>query len=230
MRNHFRHPKILRYILKMNKRIDSQADILLAVSDLKKRDPLLVPIIEKLNHIPLRRAETGFESLANIITSQLISRAAADAIWEKQKAYFGFLTPQNIAQSTEQKLRNLGLSGAKATTLLGVANKLIDSPEFLTLLEQHNPDKALKELISLKGIGPWTAEVYLLSCCGHPDIFPAGDIALRTASGHAFFDGVQPDQKDLREYSKRWAPWRSVAARILWAYYADIKNFDKSPI
>lgn len=212
----------------MNKRIDSQTDISLAVLDLNKLDPMLIPIIEGLNHIPLRRAEAGFEGLANIVTSQLISRAAADAIWERLKTHFGIMTAEKIGTSTEQKLKNLGLSGAKARTLLGTAEKLISTPNFLTSIELHDADKALKELMSLKGVGPWTAEVYLMSCCGHPDIFPVGDVALRTAAGHAFFDGVQPDQKTLREYSKRWTPWRSVVARILWAYYADIKNRRKS--
>lgn len=208
----------------MSKRIDSQSDISLAVLDLKKRDPKLIPLIDELSHIPLRRTEAGFEGLANIVTSQLISRAAADAIWERLKTHFGVLAAENIIQLTEQDLKNLGLSGAKARTLLGTAEKLTNQPNFLTSLELYTADKALKELMSLKGVGPWTAEVYLISCCGHPDIFPAGDVALRTAAGHAFFEGVQPDQKSLREYSKKWAPWRSIAARILWAYYADIKK------
>lgn len=208
----------------MNKRIDSQTDIALAISDLKKSDPKLIPIIDESNHVPLRRAEAGFEGLANIITSQLISRTAADAIWERLKTHFGILTANNIAQTTEQKLRDLGLSGAKARALLSTSQKLLDDPNFLMSIEQHDTDNALKELISLKGVGPWTAEVYLLSCCGHPDIFPVGDVALRTAAGHAFFNGIQPDQKALREHSQRWAPWRSVAARILWAHYANIKK------
>lgn len=214
----------------MNKRIDSQTDISLAVADLQRLDQRLSPIIEGLNHIPLRRAEPGFEDLAKIVTSQLISRIAADAIWERLKIHFGILTAVNITQSTEQELKGFGLSGAKARTLLGAAEKLIDDPSFLTSIEAFNTDKALKELMSLKGVGPWTAEVYLMFCCGHPDIFPAGDVALRTAAGHAFFDGIQPDQKNLREYSKRWSPWRSVAARILWAHYADIKKTDTNPI
>lgn len=214
----------------MNKRIDSQTDISLAAAELKILDPQLKPIIEALSDIPLRRAEAGFEGLANIVTSQLISRAAADAIWERLKAHFGVLTVENTTQSTEQQLKDLGLSGAKARTLLGMAEELIHNPGFLTSLEQYEVDKALKELMSLKGIGSWTAEVYLISCCGHPDIFPAGDVALRTAAGHAFFEGVQPDQKTLREHSKRWTPWRSVAARILWAHYAGIKKPDTGPI
>lgn len=210
----------------MNKRIDTQADISLAVLELKELDPKLKPIIETLSHVPLRRAESGFEGLANIVTSQLISRKAADAIWERLKLDYGVLTANNIAQSTEQKLKGLGLSGAKARTLIGAADKLINTPKFLTSLEQYDADKALKKLTSLKGVGPWTAEVYLLSCCGHPDIFPVGDIALRTAAGHAFFESMRPDQKTLREHAKKWTPWRSVAARILWAYYANIKNPD----
>lgn len=208
----------------MYKRINSQTDIHLALLELKKLDPKLVPIIKQLKHVPLRRTEAGFESLANIITSQLISRVAAEAIWARLKSNFGVLTPENIAATTEQNLKDLGLSSAKARALLGIANKLTIKPDFLTSIAQYETDKALKELISLKGVGPWTAEIYLMSCCGHPDIFPAGDVALRTAAGHAFFYNVSPDQISLREYAKRWAPWRSVTARILWAYYADVKS------
>ena len=89
---------------------------------------------------------------------------------------------------------------------------------------------ALSELVALRGIGPWTAEVYLLFAAGHPDVFPAGDVALQTAVGHAFAHEIRPDAVALRKLAEDWAPWRGVAARLFWAYYAAIKGREAAPL
>ena len=81
-------------------------------------------------------------------------------------------------------------------------------------------EESIAAMTAIKGIGPWTAEVYLLFCAGHGDIFPAGDVALQSAAGHALGHDERPNQKALRRLVEAWQPWRGVAARLLWAYYA----------
>jgi DNA-3-methyladenine glycosylase II len=86
-------------------------------------------------------------------------------------------------------------------------------------LEEKSAEEAILSLCAIKGVGPWTAEVYLLFAAGHPDIFPAADLALQESARIAFSLDARPTTKDLRALSDAWAPWRSAAARLLWAYY-----------
>lgn len=214
----------------MIERLKHEADLKSALDELMIIDQTLIPVVDKVDTIPLRLSEPGYESLAKIVVSQLISRKAADAIWLRLETGISAVSIDNIMSRTEDDLRQFGLSGAKARTLLTIANAQLSGAINFDDVNGATPDSALKMLTSLKGIGPWTAEVYLMFCCGHCDIFPAGDIALRHAAGHAFFAGEKPDEKHLREIAERWRPLRSVAARLLWSYYAALKQSDTNPI
>ena len=214
----------------MTDRIKNESDIDFALEKLKELDPALIPIINSVDHVPLRLSKDGVEGLAKIVTSQLISRTAADAIWLRIETGLGEINEATILSQSEDELMALGLSRAKAKTFRTIAQASVSNAISFVELSRLPADKALKELMSLKGIGRWSAEVYLMFCCGHYDFFPAGDIALRSAAGEIFYQGERPDEKDLRAISQRWSPYKSVAARLLWSYYAHMKNSETLPL
>lgn len=119
---------------------------------------------------------------------------------------------------------------AKATTLEGLARAVTEGQIDLDGVVRKEAAAALSELVALRGIGPWTAEVYLMFCGGHPDIFPVGDVALRSAVAHALDLEVRPEAKWLAERAALWSPWRSVAARLFWGYYANIMRRAMVPL
>lgn len=211
-------------------RIKNESDIEFALVKLSEQDPALIPIVNSVEHVPLRLSKDGFEGLVKIVTSQLISRAAANAIWLRIENEMGEVNEENILRYREDDLMALGLSRAKTKTFRTIALASSDGMINFSELNLKPADKALKELMSLKGIGRWSAEVYLMFCCGHCDFFPAGDIALRSAAGDIFYDGNRPDEKSLRLLADRWSPYKSVAARLLWSYYANTKNREILPL
>lgn len=211
------------------RRIETLEDIAEGLDALARIDPRLLPVIEAAGEIPLRRRQAGFEGLAAIIVAQMVSRASADAIFARLAERAGDLTPEACILLAEGGFKGIGLSRAKERTLHSTALAIAEGALDLEALADLPAEEAVKQMTALKGIGPWTAEVYLLFCLGHPDIFPAGDIALRVAVGDAFAMDARPDIVTVSEIASRWAPWRAVAARLFWAYYARLKGRDALP-
>jgi DNA-3-methyladenine glycosylase II len=205
-------------------RIETAEHIAEGLEALAKLDGRLAAVVVAAGEVPLRRRTPGYEGLAHIIVGQMVSRASADAIWARLVARTGTVTPEAVAALDEAAFREIGLSRAKQATLLGAAAACLDGALDLDHLCMLAPDEAIGRMTALRGIGPWTAEVYLLLCAGHADIFPAGDIALQNAARHAFAFEERPDQRRLAELATIWSPWRGVAARLLWAYYARAMN------
>ena len=199
-------------------RIETPADIEAALAALLDGDPRLLPIAEIAGPIPLRRRPGGFEGLAAIITSQQISNHAAAAIWGRLSAAIDPFTAENFLATTEDVLRAAGLSRPKINTLTAVASACANGFD-VDALHEYSAEHAIAAMVALKGIGPWTAEVYLLFCAGHADVFPAGDLALQSAVQHGLGLEERPNDKALRVIAERWSPWRGVAARLFWAYY-----------
>ena len=181
-------------------------------------DPRLVSVAEIAGPLPLRRREGGFEGLASIVTAQQISDSAAASIWGRLKTTIDPFTPATFLTVSEDALRAAGLSRAKIRTLTGIAAAAVDGFDLIALHDLP-AETAIAAMTALKGIGPWTAEIYLLFCVGHPDIFPAGDLALQGAVHHGLKLRKRPDEKRLRKLARTWAPWRGVAARLFWAFY-----------
>ncbi len=200
------------------KPIETRGDIQRATKALIAADERLAPVFDYVGPLPLRRRDGGFEGLASIITAQQISDAAADSIWARFKSAVEPFTHECYLDTPEDALRAAGLSRPKIRTLNGVAAAMCDGFD-LAALHDLPAEEAIAQMTALKGIGPWTAEIYLLFCVGHPDIFPAGDLALQSAAHKALNLRKRPDEKRLRNVAKKWAPWRGVAARLLWAYY-----------
>lgn len=209
--------------------IRSESDIEDAIGRLLVVEPAFQLVVDSAGAVPLRKLPTGYEGLAGIVVSQLVSRAAADAIWGRLRSLLGTVTPAAVLGRTVEELRGVGLSGAKEKTLRILADACeggLDLDRTATL----PADEAIREMTALKGIGLWSAEVYLLFAAGHPDIFPSGDVALRTAAGEAFGLPERPVDKVLRRMSLDWQPERSIAARLLWAYYGRRHKRDAMPV
>ncbi|GGA96266.1 DNA-3-methyladenine glycosidase [Brucella endophytica] len=212
------------------RRIDTLDDIEEGVRALLAADERLVRIRAMVQGIPLRRSAPGFESLASIIVAQQVSTASAAAIWARLKMHVDPLTPANYLRQGEEAWRLAGLSRPKQAALVHVSQAVLDGKLDLLGLCDHPADEAIATMTQIKGIGPWTAEVYLLFSAGHPDVFPAGDVALQAAVSHAFGHEVRPDVKTLRGLAEIWSPWRGVAARLFWAYYAVIRGREAAPL
>ncbi len=200
------------------KPIETKRDIARALKGLLSADPRLAPVAEVAGPLPLRRREGGFEGLASIVTAQQISDSAAASIWSRLKTTIDPFTAEQFLRTSEEALRAAGLSGAKIRTLTGIAAAAADGFDLIAVHDLP-AEQAMATMTALKGIGPWTAEIYLLFCVGHPDIFPAGDLALQSAVHTGLKLRKRPDEKKLRKIAEKWAPWRGVAARLFWAYY-----------
>lgn len=199
--------------------IETDADIAEGLAALAASDPRLLPVIERAGPVPLRRSEPGFRGLANIIVAQQISKAAAASIWARFETGLGTVSQDSVLAATEADLRDCGLSRPKIRTLRAIAAACREGFD-LDRLATLPAEDAIRTMTTLHGVGPWTAEVYLLFCLGHADIFPAGDLALIVAVGDALGHAERPDEKAVREIASAWSPWRGVAARLFWSYYA----------
>jgi len=206
------------------KPISCSADIEKGLDELCVIDPRLVEIAQIVGELPLRLQTPGFLSLAHIIIGQLVSRAAADAIYARFVEEITPPTPQAYLDAGEDAWIRIGLSRAKQNTIAGLAKAILDGALDIEKLPSLPQEEAIKHMTKLKGIGPWTAEVYLLFCAGHPDIFPAGDLALRESVRHAFKMEERPSEKHVSEIAKQWTPKRGIAARLFWSYYKAIKG------
>jgi DNA-3-methyladenine glycosylase II len=193
-------------------------------------DPRLVRVRAMASEVPLRLSQPGFASLASIVVSQQVSRASAAAIFGRLARLVDPLTAEGVLAAGEEIFREAGLSRPKQRALLAIAEAVARDELDLGRLCGLDPAEAMRSLTAVHGIGAWTAEVYLLFAAGHPDIFPAGDVALQTAVGHALGLDPRPDAKTLVRLAEPWSPWRGVAARLFWAYYRETRGRDAAPV
>lgn len=211
------------------RRIAGFDDIAEGLAELVVLDPRLVAVIEHAGDVPLRLDRPGFASLVSIVVSQQVSRASADAIMGRLVSLVAPLEASGVLSGGLDVLRSAGLSRPKQKTVLALAEAVVGGEIDLDHMTRIGAEEAMARLTSLHGIGPWTAEVYLLFCAGHPDIFPAHDVALQSAVGHAFGIEPRPSAKALYAVAESWAPWRGVAARLFWAYYRQMRGRDALP-
>jgi DNA-3-methyladenine glycosylase II len=203
--------------------IETEADLAEGLTALLAADRRLIPVAEAAGPIPLRRRPGGFEGLAAVITAQQISAEAAESIWRRFRAAVDPFTPEGVLRAGEDVLRTAGLSRPKIATLTGIAAACRDGFA-VDHLHALPAEDAVAAMTALKGIGPWTAESYLLFCVGHPDVFPAGDLALRSAVHEGLGLSGRPHEAPLRQLAEQWSPWRAVAARLFWTYYRTRRN------
>jgi DNA-3-methyladenine glycosylase II len=209
--------------------IETSDDIAAGLKFLARADGRLKPLIRSAGALAPRRRAPGFAGLARIVVGQQVSVASADAIWGRCLTAFPEMTPQAIACARMPCFRQAGLSLPKIRTLQAAAAACRDGLD-LDALASLPAEAAHAALCAVKGIGPWTADIYLLFCLGHPDIFPAGDLALRIAVADAFGLDPLPRPADLAVLAQRWSPWRSVAATVFWAHYSASRKTAKLPV
>jgi DNA-3-methyladenine glycosylase II len=205
-------------------RIHDEAGLARAVTALKRKDPRLIGHLLATGGMPpLRQGRQGFAGLAAIIVSQQVSVASADAIFGRLAAEIVPLDAPNLAAAGEDRLKACGLSRPKMRALRAAAEAIAGGRLDLEALGQVEPEQAHARLIAVHGIGPWTADLFLLSCLGHSDAWPAGDLALQEAARSALGLRERPDKAELESIGERWRPFRAVAARMLWTYYRHVK-------
>lgn len=204
-------------------------DIAEGLAHLTRVDRRLKKVVRMAGELPLRRSETGFRGLAGIVVAQQLSAASARAIWARFEAAFPEMTPQAIRRARDPRFRKAGLSAPKIRTLRAIAAACIDGLD-LDGLAHLPPEDAIAQLTAVKGIGPWTADIYLLFCLGHADVFPSGDLALRLAVSDAFGHEEPIAVDELAVLAERWSPWRSVAATLFWAYYGAQRKRKATPV
>lgn len=194
------------------------------LAHLAQADVRLKPLCERFSHITYRLRPGGFEALLRLIIEQQLSVKAADTITARVHAGLGEVTPQALLNHSEDALRGYGLSRPKIAYARALAETFVRGELDTAALMVMDIETAAQTLLKLKGIGRWTAEVYLMFCEGRLDLFPVGDIALREAVG--WLDGLdaRPDEKYCAQRAAIWSPYRSVAAHLLWAWYGAVRR------
>ena len=204
--------------------LHTQADLEAALPLLILKDPRLKPVADKTGAFSLRRREAGFAGLCAIVCGQQLSTASAAAIRTRLFAAFDPFHHDTVRRARVDKLKRLGLSAAKIKSIREIGKAVAKGRIDLTLVGNMDADAAHTVLTALHGVGPWTADIYLLFCLGHSDAWPAGDLALQEAIRLGFGMRKRPTVKDMARLSEGWRPWRGAAAHLLWAYYKVVKT------
>ena len=204
--------------------LHTEDDLRAGLVKLIEQDPRLVPVAEKAGTFALRRREAGFAGICAIICGQQLSTASAAAIRNRLFAAFDPFHHDTVRKARTDKLKRLGLSTPKIKSIRAIAAAVSEGVIDLTAVGNMDADSAHAALTALHGIGPWSADIYLLFCLGHSDAFPAGDLAVQEAARIAFGLRKRPDAKALTKLAEAWRPWRGVAAHLLWAYYHVVKR------
>lgn len=199
--------------------IRSQADVDRGLAWLLARDPAFAPLAACCAPLPLRLRGDGFAAILGAIVGQQVSTASAAAIWARVEAA-GLTEAAALLAAGEEGLRAVGFSRPKIRYARAIAAADMDWPALAAMTDAE----ARAALMALPGVGPWTAEIYLLSSLGRADAFPAGDLALQEAARVLLDLPARPDAAALARLADKWSPWRAVAARGLWAYYRVIKG------
>ncbi len=203
--------------------IEAETDIAEGVAYLCDREPRFAIAINAAGNPPLRRGKPGLEGLCHIITAQQISIHAADSIWKRVSEHFSPFDADEMIAASDKAYIDCGLSRPKIRTIRALLEAIASRKLDFQLLHQSQDADVAKALTAIRGIGPWTAEIYLLTAMGRTDIWPKGDLALQEAARLLFDLEQRPDTKQMHKMAENWQPWRAVAARILWSYYRHIK-------
>jgi DNA-3-methyladenine glycosylase II len=208
----------------MTRFLHTQVDLDAGLVELIRIDPRLVPVAEKAGAFNLRRREGGFAGLCAIVCGQQLSVASAAAIRERLFAAFVPFGHEAVRRARAGRLKRLGLSNNKIKSIKAIGKAVASGAIDLTAVGNMDADEAHALLTALHGVGPWTADIYLLFCLGHADAFPSGDLAVQEAARIALNLRKRPDAKALIKIAEVWRPWRGVAAHLLWAYYHVVKK------
>lgn len=204
--------------------IETQEDIRAGMRALRRKCPALRRVHDLTGDPPLRRRQGGLEGLARIVVGQQLSTSSAAAIWARLTRAVVPFRSDILLTASDETLRAAGLSAPKIRTLRAIAQAILDGRLDLEGLSTLPDDIVSERLTAIHGIGPWTADIYVMFCLGRRDAFAPGDLALQIAADGALQLGYRPSAAELLEVAERWRPWRGVAAGLLWAYYPLLRS------
>jgi DNA-3-methyladenine glycosylase II len=205
-------------------RIDTAEGVAVHLDHLMALVPQLLPMRERVGAVLPRVNPKGFAGMAKVICGQQLSVQSAAAIWGRFEKLPGALEPESYLLLDEETVRGAGFSRGKFLAVRTIAEAVGAGDLNFAEVDALPAEEAIEALVALKGIGPWTAEVYLLFCAAHPDIFPAGDLALLKAAHHGLGLDVRPTIKEMIGMAEPWSPHRSAAALLFWRYFAILRD------
>ncbi len=207
--------------MKKNKKADWWKEAVFYLSD---NDPIMKNIINNHNEDYLQSRDDPFNALCRTIIGQQISVKAAASIWNKFAAGTKNINPKTVIKYGNNNIRKCGISNKKAEYIIGLSNFFIENPDSVNLWKKMDDKSIIKELCQLKGIGPWSAEMFLMFCLLRPDVLPLGDLGLRRAVGKNYLNTFDPTYEEVEKVAKKWIPYRSAATWFLW------KSIDPIPV
>ena len=209
------------------RRLRNRRDLRKGVAELVAIDRSLKKIAKHADKLSIAQGEEGFEALLEIVVSQQLSSAAADTIFARVKERVVPFDPATLLATDTEVLRQAGLSAPKQKHMRSIASRIVSGELDLVRVADMHDDEAHAHLIETSGIGPWTAQVYLMSSLKRADVWPAGDVALQAAVTKALGLRKRPDIKQMIALGERWRPWRTVAARLFWTHYRVTLEIEK---
>lgn len=199
--------------------VDDEPAFHATVDALCAEDPALAAIVERFGRPRLWRREPGFATLVLLILEQQVSLASAKAAYDRLANVVPVVGPAEVLALDDETLRRVGFSRQKTRYVRALATAIVEGQLDLDALPSLGDAEVRRDLVAVPGIGPWTADVYMLACLGRPDLWPVGDVALQTAAQRALGLERRPSAAELDEIGGRWGPHRSVAAQLLWHLY-----------
>ena len=188
---------------------------------LLKKDRVFQQIFDLYGEPTISTRPQGFESLCKLIVEQQVSLAAAKACYLKLENFLGIISPENITKISDEELRSNGISKQKTVYLKGLSNAVLNGELQLETLSEKTEEQIKTTLTAIKGIGNWTAEVYMMFCLQKEDVFPIGDIALQNTLKELY---SVSSKEEMILLSKNWKPYTSLATYFFWHYYLKKRN------
>ena len=201
------------------------AELHRATRALARRDPDIARVVTNHGPPPLWQRRPGFSTLVHIILEQQVSIASARAAFDRARSLARPFTPATFLRLDDRQLRVAGFSRQKTLYCRNLARAILDDGLRLAKLGNLDDDEVRRQLTAIKGIGTWTADIYLIMALGRPDVWPRGDLAIAEAARRLKRLKSRPTDVELATICQTWRPWRAVAARVLWHHYLS----DKSP-
>lgn len=199
-------------------------DLRSAIRVLRRRCPDMRRLHDLVGDPPLRRYPPGLEGLARIVVGQQLSVASAEAIWARTRTTIAPFTAETVLALDEATLQSAGLSRPKIRTLKALAGTIADRRIDIAALATLPDEEVHAALVAVPGIGPWTADIFLMFCAGRADAWASGDLALQIAVQIMRKGDERPSAEELASLAERWRPYRAVAALLLWSYYKIARN------
>lgn len=189
-----------------------------ALKHFKNADPILYEVAIKVTLPQHTKSEDYFIDLVESIVSQQLSIKASDTIFGRFKKLFPKekITPKQILKLDDKKIRECGISYSKIKYIKGIAKAVVNKDIELEKLDELSNEEVIIEMVKLKGIGVWTAEMFLMFTLGRPDVFSTGDLGLQNAIIKLYGLKNKPSKEELLKISDKWAPYRTTASRVLW--------------